>query len=127
MPLHPSLVPRPRPAPRFSVLQATKSWAGPGNEASYIPYTIGEPPVPTMLRALSIPTLAACKKQLKLCTFFSYMNGLSIAPIANLIHRDQSRHMHDLSFVFPIARTNQYMYSFSPYNLFVEQLMCSTF
>ena len=30
----PSLVSRPRPAfRRFSVLQATESWAGPGNEA----------------------------------------------------------------------------------------------
>ena len=29
-----SLVPRPRPAFRRSVLQATESWAGPGNEAS---------------------------------------------------------------------------------------------
>ena len=81
---------------------------------------------PTMLRTLSIPTLAARRKQLKLCTFFSYVNGLSIAPIANLIHRVtpfQSRHMHDLSFVCPIARTNQYMYSFfPPYNSFVEQL-----
>ena len=36
---------------------------------------------PTMLRALSIPTLAARRKQLKLCTFFSYVNGLSIAPM----------------------------------------------
>ena len=33
--LESSLVPRPRPAfRRYSVLQATKSWAGPGNEAS---------------------------------------------------------------------------------------------
>ena len=37
--LHGSLVPRPRPAFRrlqyqLSVLQATESWAGPGNEAS---------------------------------------------------------------------------------------------
>ena len=75
---------------------------------------------PTMLRTLSIPTLAARRKQLKLCTFFSYVNGLSIAPIANLIHRVtpfQSRHMHDLSFVCPIARTNQYMYSFFPHTI----------
>ena len=77
-----------------------------------------------MLRALSIPTFAACRKQLKLCTFFSSVNGLSIAP--NLIHRVppfQSRHAHDLSFVCPIARTNQYNYVFffPPYNLFVEQ------
>ena len=43
------------------------------------------------------------------------MNGLSIAPIANLIHRVppfQSRHIHDLSLVCSTARTNQYMYSF---------------
>ena len=45
-----------------------------------------------MLRALSIPTLAARRKQLKLCTFFSYVNGLSIAPIANLISRWASVH-----------------------------------
>ena len=75
-----------------------------------------------MLRALSIPTLAARRKQLKLCTFFSYMNGLSIAPIAKLIHRVppfQYRHIHDLSFVCPIARTS--VFFFPPYNLFVEQ------
>ena len=79
---------------------------------------------PTMLRTLSIPTLAARRKQLKLCTFFSYVNGLSIAPNANLIHRVtpfQSRHVHDLSFVCPIARTNQYMYSFFPI-----QFICGT-
>ena len=70
-----------------------------------------------MLRTLSIPTLAARRKQLKLCTFFSCVNGLSIAPNANLIHRVtpfQSRHMHDLSFVCPIAHTNQYIILFSP-------------
>ena len=34
--LESSLVPRPRPAfRRYSVLQATKSWAGPGNEANW--------------------------------------------------------------------------------------------
>ena len=50
------------------------------------------------------------------------MNGLSIAPIANLIDRVtpfQSRHIHDLSFAFPIARTNQYMYSFSPIQFYL--------
>ena len=74
----------------------------------------------TCNNTLSIPTLAARRKQLKLCTFFSYLNGLSIASVANLIHRVtpfQSRHMHDLSFVFPIARTNQYMYSFFPHTI----------
>ena len=51
---------------------------------------------PTLLRTLSIPTLTARRKQLKLCTFFSYVNGLSIGPIANLIHSVppfQSRHI----------------------------------
>ena len=45
---------------------------------------------------------------------------LSIAPIANLILRVrpfQSRHMHDLSFVCPIACTSQYMYSFFPHTI----------
>ena len=72
---------------------------------------------PAMLRTLSIPTLAARRQQLKLCTFFRYVNQLSIAPIANITHRVppfQSRHIHDLAFVCPIARTNQYMYSFFP-------------
>ena len=32
--MHSSLVPRPCPAFQFSVLQVTKSWAGPGNEAT---------------------------------------------------------------------------------------------
>ena len=64
--------------------------------------------------------------ELKLCTFFRYVNQLPIASIANIIHRVppfQSRHIHDLAFVCPIARTNQYMYSFFPqaYNQFVEQ------
>ena len=66
---------------------------------------------PAMLRTLSIPTLAA-RRQLKLCTFFRYVNQLSIAPIANITHRVppfQSRHIHDLAYVCPIARTNQYM------------------
>ena len=46
------------------------------------------------------------------------MNGLSNVPIANLIHLSfHSRHMHDLSFVCPIACTNQYMYSFSPHTI----------
>ena len=43
------------------------------------------------------------------------MNQLSIAPIANITHRVppfQSRHIHDLAYVCPIAHTNQYMYSF---------------
>ena len=44
-----SLVPRPRPArlwprsqapPSFSVLQATESWAGPGNEDTTVPHSI---------------------------------------------------------------------------------------
>ena len=51
------------------------------------------------------------------------MNGLSIVPIANLIHLSfHSRHIHDLSFVSPIACTNQYMYSFSgpPYNCIIR-------
>ena len=73
---------------------------------------------PAMLRTLSIPTLAARRQQLKLCTFFRYVNQLSIAPIANITHRVppfQSRHIHDLAYVCPIARTNQYMYSFFPH------------
>ena len=41
---------------------------------------------PAMLRTLSIPTLAA-RRQLKLRTFFRYVNQLSIAPIANITHR----------------------------------------
>ena len=63
-----------------------------------------------MFRTLSIPTLAARRQQLKLCTFFRYVNQLSIAPIANITHRVplfQSRHIHDLAYVCPIARTNQ--------------------
>ena len=36
-----------------------------------------------MFRAFTISNLAAHRKQIKLCTFFSYMNGLSFAPIAN--------------------------------------------
>ena len=75
---------------------------------------------PAMLRTLSIPTLAARRQQLKLCTFFRYVNQLSTAPIANITHRIppfQSRHIHDLAYVCPIAHTNQYMYSFFlPYN-----------
>ena len=77
---------------------------------------------PAMLRDLSIPILTAHRKQLKLCTFFSYVSRLSIAPIANLIYRVspfQSRHIHDFSFVFPIAHTNQYItYSFSPHTIY---------
>ena len=42
---------------------------------------------PAMLRTLSIPTLAAQRQQLKLCTFFRYVNQLSVAPIANITHR----------------------------------------
>ena len=38
---------------------------------------------PAMLRTLSIPTLAAQRQQLKLCTFFRYVNQLSTAPIAS--------------------------------------------
>ena len=75
---------------------------------------------PAMLRTLSIPTLAARRQQLKLCTFFRYVNQLSIAPIANITHRVppfQSRHIHDLAYVCPIARTNQYMYSFVPHTI----------
>jgi len=55
-----------------------------------------------------------------LCTFFRYVNQLSIAPIASITHRVppfQSRHIHDLAYVFPIARTNQYMYSFFPHTI----------
>ena len=69
-----------------------------------------------MLRALSIPTSAARRKQLKLCAFFSCVNGLPIAPIANLIHRVppfESRHMHDLSFVQLFVPINIYIL-FSP-------------
>ena len=48
------------------------------------------------------------------------MNQLSIAPIANITHRVppfQSRHIYDLAYVCPIARTNQYMYSFFPHTI----------
>ena len=37
---------------------------------------------PAVLRALSIPFLAAQRRQLTLCTFFSYVNRLSIAHSA---------------------------------------------
>ena len=50
------------------------------------------------------------------------MNGLSIAPIANLIHKVrpfQSRHILGLSFVRPIACTNQYMYYFSSLTIYL--------
>ena len=68
---------------------------------------------PAMHRTLSIPTLAGWKQQLHQCTFLSYMNQFSIAPIANITHRVPpitSRHIHDLFFActkcfFPIHRT----------------------
>ena len=55
------------------------------------------------------------KTTTKLCTFFSYVNRLYIAPIANITHRVppfQSRHIHDLSF----ARTfvEQFTSFYSP-------------
>ena len=58
------------------------------------------------------------KTTTKLCAFFSYVNQLYIANIANITHRlppFQSRHIHDLSF----ARTNQYIYSFSPHTIYL--------
>ena len=58
------------------------------------------------------------KTTTKLCTFFSYVNQLYIAPIASITHRVppfQSRHIHALYFVCPIA---QYIYSFSPHTNF---------
>ena len=57
-----------------------------------------------MLEVLNIPTLAARIKQLKLCTLYIYVHGLSV----------------DLTIVRPFAR---FMYSFFPqYDFFVEQL-----
>ena len=56
----------------------------------------------TMLADLNIPTLAARRKQLKLCTLYNYVHGLSVAPIETLSRRVplvSSRHVHDLTFV----------------------------
>ena len=74
---------------------------------------------PAMLRTLSIPTLAARRQQLKLCTFFRYVNQLSIAPIANITHRVppfQSRHIHDLACLSDCSYQSIYVFFFPPYN-----------
>ena len=71
----------------------------------------------TMLEDLNIPTLAARRKQLKLCTLYNYVHGLSVAPTETLSHRVplvSSRHVHDLTLVRPFAHTNRFMYSFFP-------------
>ena len=70
-----------------------------------------------MLKHLENGPITCRNCSTKLCTFFRYVNQLSIAPIANITHRVppfQSRHIHDLAYVCLIARTNQYtcMYSF---------------
>ena len=70
-----------------------------------------------MLEDLNIPTLAAHRKQLKLCTLYNYVHGMSVAPIETLscrVPHVSSRHVHDLTFVRPFAHTNRFMYSFFP-------------
>ena len=71
------------------------------------------------LRTLRISTLSARRQQLRLCTFFSYVNRLSIA----FIHRVppfQSRQIAIWSLLCcPFAHTNQYMYSFFPHTIYL--------
>ena len=70
-----------------------------------------------MLEFLNMPSLAARRRQRKLCTL---VNNLSEYPSPPLILRNPyypSHSVHCLSFVRPYAHTNQYFYSFFPHTV----------
>ena len=63
---------------------------------------LGSKLLATTLEDLDFLTLAASRKQLKLCTSYNYVHGLAVAPTETLSHRVplvSSRHVHDLTFV----------------------------
>ena len=82
-----------------------------------------------MLEILNMPSLAARRRQRKLCTLYKVNNNLSEYPSPLLIPRDpyfSSCSVHCLSFVRPYAHTNQYflfpphtisLYNNLPYNV----------
>jgi len=64
-----------------------------------------------MLEFLNMPSLAAHRRQMKLCTLYKIVNNVSKYPSPPLIPRNPyypSRSIHCLSFVRPYAHTNQY-------------------
>ena len=69
-----------------------------------------------LLTNFNMPTLADRRLQLKLCTMYKIIHGLTYFPSV-FVPRNTRTHIDSPLFIQPFARTNSYLYSFIPHSI----------